>query len=153
MELSDDYIGSFKSTGHEEEEMKQEPYYNMSHPTKICSKVNNNCLVIDIDFNYLHSIHVFKVFSGDINDTDCDLFVAYNVNDCFASDKEIKTLFVNDFLTKLSEVLVSNGFSRYATEEIVPLEWALQQMGRARYKAKEVFQEIRSALIVDNVEV
>ena len=153
MELSNEYTGSSSDSAWLEEEAKEEYCYKTSHQAKICAKVKNNCLFIETDVKFLHSIQIFKIFSNNIFESDCNIFVAYNVDDCFASDKEIKTLFIKDFLSDLSEILVSNGFSRYASEEIIPAEWALQQMGRARYEAKEVIQEIRNAVTIDNVEI
>ena len=153
MELSNKYTGSIGDSAWLEEEAKEELCYNASHQAKICSKVKSNCLSIEMDVKFLHSIQIYKIFSDNIFDSECNIFVTYNVDDCFASDKEIKTLFMKDFLSELSEILVSNGFSRYASEEIFPAEWALQQMGRARYDAKEVIQEIRNAVTIDNVEV
>ena len=155
MELSDTYKGSFCEEETKEPSSLLSSSYNISQPAKIRMNVRDNELRIDLsdtDTKFLHSIHLLQIFTGDINKEDCELFVAYQINDCFASDKEIKTLFTKDFLPQLSEILVSKGFSRFATENILPMEWALQQTGRARYEAKEIIQEIRNATI-DNTDI
>ena len=150
MELSDAYKGSSCDEETKEPSSPLSSSYNISQPSKIRMNVRDNELRInlsDTETKFLHSIHILQIFTGDINKEDCELFVAYQINDCFASDKEIKTLFMKDFLPLLSEILVSKGFSRLATENILPMEWALQQTGRARYEAKQIIQEIRIATL------
>ena len=152
MELGDAYAGSVSDVlSQDEEEVKHEPCYNISYPNKILVNVKENRLYIETDTKFLHSIQILSIFTSEINSSDCELFVAYRIDDCFASDKEIKTLFVKNFIPQLTEILTSNGFSRYAAEEILPMEWALQQIGRARYEAKEIIQEIRNAILTNIV--